>query len=638
MFFQTPVEEVGLAGQAVALAMFASETAEPRLTLLTSNIVTDVAKSTSNPSNSLVGIMVQLDDSESWVKTQSCLRKTLDLIFQASGRANESLDLDAGTTNSLCGTMGKGQSILQMFRDRPDVGMLGRSLPDGKRSASADREVKEVWKLLEMTSKVNSATLSTFDASAYWARGNLSVWSSLVKFSPRLLANMGQVNVGCQNKRPCQPSPGSDARTQSVLRQNKSCVAIPEAGALEPAALLPGSQGTLPLRSPMLSPCLGVRVAVPERPVPHKAPVIGASFVAKAPQPLPVSASCWGVPRLASTVPTLVASPIHCYRQSGLPSRLTVPAGPAVPAVPAVPAGGVISKANAISPCTKLETRTSGDSKQTDAAEPIKEWAYLSDEEMILYAKRQLGSLISHTLLAKLSRRELVALLSRERHASSPQTVVRSKGVGSRASMTSFASEAKLQDAEEALALAKAEALALFSLPRSRCSRILSSPSSPGVSRAELRTADWEMEQMPEEETSVETVDLGAEVPLCPEDQELSYLFEVSQVSQKVPTFQVRQTPPAPKPGHRTVDTVDTSQAERSCISPNRQESRQSPPSKLHSRNSPQAPQRRSEQTSGGRKNRESKNLEPHQPCWFLNPLHSQGVLCSKCYWAYERF
>lgn len=47
---------------------------------------------------------------------------------------------------------------------------------------------------------------------------------------------------------------------------------------------------------------------------------------------------------------------------------------------------------------------------------------------MMLYAKRQLGSLISHTLLAKLSRRELVALLSRERHASSPQTVVRSKG------------------------------------------------------------------------------------------------------------------------------------------------------------------------------------------------------------------
>lgn len=259
------MHEVGLAGQAVALAMFTSETAEPRLTLLTSNIVTDVAKSTSNPSNSLVGIMVQLDDSESWVKTQSCLRKTLDLIFQAFGRANvyittsfqwknhakatqtlykhaalqhllvwrsytrssegrflqqllltrqmrlshdllfrfssESLDLDSGTTNSLCGTMGKGQSILQMFRDRSDVGMLGRSLPDGKRSASADREVKEVWKLLEMTSKVNSATLSTFDASAYWARGNLSVWSSLVKFSPRLLANMGQVNVGCQNKR-----------------------------------------------------------------------------------------------------------------------------------------------------------------------------------------------------------------------------------------------------------------------------------------------------------------------------------------------------------------------------------------------------------------------------------------------------
>lgn len=259
------MHEVGLAGQAVALAMFTSETAEPRLTLLTSNIVTDVAKSTSNPSNSLVGIMVQLDDSESWVKTQSCLRKTLDLIFQASGRANvyittsfqwknhakatqtlykhaalqhllvwrsytrssegrflqqllltrqmrlshdllfrfssESLDLDSGTTNSLCGTMGKGQSILQMFRDRSDVGMLGRSLPDGKRSASADREVKEVWKLLEMTSKVNFATLSTFDASAYWARGNLSVWSSLVKFSPRLLANMGQVNVGCQNKR-----------------------------------------------------------------------------------------------------------------------------------------------------------------------------------------------------------------------------------------------------------------------------------------------------------------------------------------------------------------------------------------------------------------------------------------------------
>ena len=101
--------------------------------------------------------------------------------------------------------MGKGQSILRMFRDRSDVGMLGRSLPDGdgKRSASAAsaREVKEVWKLLEMTSKVNSATLSTFDASAYWARGNLSVWSSLVKFSPRLLANMGQVNVGCQNKR-----------------------------------------------------------------------------------------------------------------------------------------------------------------------------------------------------------------------------------------------------------------------------------------------------------------------------------------------------------------------------------------------------------------------------------------------------
>lgn len=178
-------------------------------------------------------------------------------------------------------------------------------------------------------------------------------------------------------------------------------------------------------------------------------------FSSEAPQPLPVTPSCWGVSRLASTAPTLVAaSPVNCYRQRGLPCGLTVPAGPAVP-------GGVISKANVSTPCTKPETRsgqicldrassvltsqnlvsqsqsripseptrrTSGDSKQTDAAEPIKEWAYLSDEEMMLYAKRQLGSLISHTLLAKLSRRELVALLSRERHASSPQTVVRLKG------------------------------------------------------------------------------------------------------------------------------------------------------------------------------------------------------------------
>lgn len=114
------------------------------------------------------------------------------------------------------------------------------------------------------------------------------------------------------------------------------------------------------------------------------------------------------------------------------------------------------------------------------------------------------------------------------------------------------------------------EALALFSLPRSRCSPIRS-PSSPGVSRAELR-ADWEMEQMPEE-TSVETMDLGAvPLPLSPEDEELSYLFEVSQVSQVS-----QKVPPAPKPSHRT---VDTSQAERPChpcISPKRPDSRQSP-------------------------------------------------------------
>ena len=121
------------------------------------------------------------------------------------------------------------------------------------------------------------------------------------------------------------------------------------------------------------------------------------------------------------------------------------------------------------------------------------------------------------------------------------------------------------------------EALALFSLPRSRCSPILSSPSSPGVSRAEL-PADWEMEQMPEETSveTVETVDLGAvPLPLSEMDEELSYLFEVSQVSQvsqKVPTW-LRQTPPAPKQSHRT---VDTSQAERPCI-PQRPESRQSP-------------------------------------------------------------
>ena len=51
-------------------------------------------------------------------------------------------------------------------------------------------------------------------------------------------------------------------------------------------------------------------------------------------------------------------------------------------------------------------------------ADPIKEWAYLSDDEMMHYAKRQLGSLVSHTLLSKLSRRELVALLTRERHPS----------------------------------------------------------------------------------------------------------------------------------------------------------------------------------------------------------------------------
>ena len=93
--------------------------------------------------------------------------------------------------------MAKGQSILQMFRDRPDVGMIGRSID---KRFSAEQDVKEVWRLLEMTSKAK-VTLSTFDGSSYWARGNLSVWSSLVKFSPRLLANMGQVNVGCRNKR-----------------------------------------------------------------------------------------------------------------------------------------------------------------------------------------------------------------------------------------------------------------------------------------------------------------------------------------------------------------------------------------------------------------------------------------------------
>jgi len=112
------------------------------------------------------------------------------------------------------------------------------------------------------------------------------------------------------------------------------------------------------------------------------------------------------------------------------------------------------------------------------------------------------------------------------------------------------------------------EALALFSLPRSRCSPILSSPSSPGVSRAELR-ADWEME-LPEE--SVETMEGAVPLPLSPEDEELSYLFEVSQVSQVS-----QKVPPAPKPSHRT---VDTSQAERPChpcTSPKRPESRQSP-------------------------------------------------------------
>ncbi|CAK9109546.1 unnamed protein product, partial [Durusdinium trenchii] len=179
---------------------------------------------------------------------------------------------------------------------------------------------------------------------------------------------------------------------------------------------------------PPSPPAMGFRTSPPLVPPPP----IQASFVTKAPQPVPMTASYVVSMPARVSMPSRGGAPMHCSQ----PSLFRAPHSPKAKASPQAPP------------------------QASKAPEPPNEWAYFSDAEMVGLAKQMLRGSISPHLLKKLSRRELVGLLRRSSTSQSPAR----GGLRQRQNaMGPSMSEARLEDAEKQLALAKAEALASFS-------------------------------------------------------------------------------------------------------------------------------------------------------------------------------